>query len=83
MLALTARLFRNLIRITMTTRVAAAVRNMGVTLRKCPKNAGYLGLVYAIRGRSVRAVAQNVCGYRLVILTYRASLLCHSCLHNY
>ena len=43
----------------MTTGVGATVRYMGVTSRKCPKLAGFLGLVYAILGRSVLAITRN------------------------
>jgi len=73
MLARTVRSCWHLICTIVTTAVGATLQNMGVTSRKCPVMAGFPGLLYAIIGRPVRVIAQNVCADRPVILTSRLS----------
>jgi len=83
MLAPTAPSFRHFIRTTMTTGVGARVRYMCVRSRTYPKLAGFLDLVYAILGRSVREIAPHVCADRPVILKSYSSLCDNLGLHNY
>ena len=63
----------------MTTFVGATVQYVGVKTRKFPKLAGFLGLVYEIIGRTMRAIVKNVRADRPVILishtSYSATLL--------
>ena len=52
----------------MTTFVGATVQYVGVRTRKCPKLAGFLGLVYDIISQTMRAIVENVRADRPVIL---------------